>query len=76
VGGWTRPHLPANPDDLLAEGWKETTHPKAAARGHRDFVNERTGMRIRFDKGDPNDSTKTEGLWQNTATHCTSYQRN
>jgi hypothetical protein len=25
--GSTKPSLPANPDDLLAQGWKETTHP-------------------------------------------------
>ena len=45
--------LPAKPDDLLAQGWHETSHPGAAALGHRMFENPRTGEIIRFDKGRP-----------------------
>ncbi len=45
--------LPANPDDLLAQGWKETSHPGAAATGHRTFENPQTAEIIRFDAGRP-----------------------
>lgn len=45
--------LPANPDDLLAKGWKETSHPGAAATGHRTFENPETGEIVRFDEGRP-----------------------
>jgi len=48
-----RPSLPANPDDLLAQGWNETSHPGAAKLGHRTFENPKTGEIIRFDKGRP-----------------------
>jgi len=45
--------LPANPDDLLKQGWEEITHPEAAAKGHRAFRNKETGMVVRADEGDP-----------------------
>jgi hypothetical protein len=48
-----RPTLPANPDDLLAQGWRESTHPEAAKMGHRTFENPKTGEMIRFDQGRP-----------------------
>jgi hypothetical protein len=48
-----RPSLPASPDDLLAQAWKETTHPKAGATGHRTFVNPKTGQTVEFDSGRP-----------------------
>ena len=48
-----RPSLPANPDDLLARGWRETTHPEAARMGHRTFENPKTDEMIRFDQGRP-----------------------
>jgi hypothetical protein len=51
--GLTKPSLPANPDDLLKEGWEETTHSKAAATGHRTFVNLKTGQTVEFDKAKP-----------------------
>lgn len=51
--GKTPPALPANPDDLLQQGWEEITHPEAAAAGHRTFRNKQTGLVIRADKGDP-----------------------
>jgi RHS repeat-associated protein len=47
------PQLPKNPDDLLKAGYKETTDPRAAAKGHRDFINEETGDKVSFDKGVP-----------------------
>lgn len=45
--------LPAKPDDLLTQGWKEITHPEAAKLGHRKFENPKTGEIVRFDKGRP-----------------------
>ena len=50
------PPLPANPDDLLAQGWEETSHPKAAATGRRTFVKPETGQSIEFDKGRPGEA--------------------
>jgi len=51
-----RPSLPAKPGDLLAQGWKETTHPEAAKMGHRTFENPKTGEVVRFDKGRPGET--------------------
>lgn len=51
--GETPPALPANPDDLLQQGWEEISHPDAAAAGHRTFRNKETGMVIRAEKGEP-----------------------
>lgn len=52
--GSVDPTLPANPDDLLKRpGWKETTHPEAGKKGHRTFENEKTGEKLRHDKGKP-----------------------
>ncbi|WP_110517430.1 WXG100 family type VII secretion target [Herpetosiphon llansteffanensis] len=45
-------NLPKNPDDLLKQGWKEVSHPKAAANGHRTFEDP-SGLTMRFDKGKP-----------------------
>lgn len=45
--------LPANPDDLPAQGWRETTHPRAGEQGHRTFENPTTGESLRFDRGRP-----------------------
>jgi len=47
------PDLPANPDDLPDQGYNETSHPDAAAHGHRTFENPETGDKVRFDKGKP-----------------------
>lgn len=44
--------LPENPDDLLERGYVETSHPDAAANGHRTFVNPETGDEVRHDKGE------------------------
>ena len=41
--------LPANPDDLLQQGWVETSHPNAVRTGHREFVNIKTGLKIVHD---------------------------
>lgn len=54
--GLTKPSLPANPDELPTQGWKETSHPTAAKMGHRTFENSQTGEIIRFDKGRPGES--------------------
>lgn len=43
--------LPKNPDDLLKDGYTETSHPEAAKRGHRTFENSDTGDKVRFDEG-------------------------
>jgi len=52
--GSVDPDLPANPDELLKRpGWKETTHPEAGKKGHRTFENEKTGEKLRHDKGKP-----------------------
>ncbi len=48
--------LPANPDDLLKNGWIETTTPEAAAKGKRNFENPQTGEKFRFDKGHPGET--------------------
>ena len=45
-------NLPKNPDDLLKQGWKEISHPNAAANGHRTFQDP-SGLTMRFDKGKP-----------------------
>ena len=45
--------LPKNPDDLLDRGYEETSHPQAAANGHRTFENPTTGDKVRFDQGTP-----------------------
>ena len=44
--------LPTNPDEMLQAGYIETTHPSAAAHGHRTFVDPDTGETIRFDEGE------------------------
>jgi hypothetical protein len=45
--------LPENPDELLDEGWEETSHPKEKENGRRRFKNPETGEEIIFDKGKP-----------------------
>lgn len=45
--------LPANPDELLTEGWTEVSHPNAVGKGHRTFRNPSTGDVVRFDQGIP-----------------------
>jgi len=42
---------PKNPDDLLQQGYKETSTPEAAKVGHRTFENSQTGDKLRFDQG-------------------------
>ncbi|MDR3472203.1 MAG: hypothetical protein P4M09_10995 [Devosia sp.] len=46
----TEPSFPADPDELLKESWEETSHPKAAAKGRRTFVDSKTGQTVEFDK--------------------------
>ena len=42
------PDLPTDPNDLLDQGFVETSHPTAAANGHRTFENPIIGETIRF----------------------------
>ena len=51
AGAPSRIDLPKNPDDLLKDGWIETTHPNAAVSGRRTFEDPRTGEKLSFDKG-------------------------
>ncbi len=46
-------NLPKNPNDLAKRGYKETSHPKAAEKGHRTFENPKTGDKLRHDQGKP-----------------------
>jgi len=45
--------LPTNPSDLTGQGYNETSHPEAAAAGHRTFENPATGDKVRHDQGKP-----------------------
>ena len=45
--------LPSNPDALKDDGYQDTSHPDAAAAGHRTLENPQTGDKVRFDKGKP-----------------------
>lgn len=45
--------LPKNPNNLLKQGYKETTHADAGKAGHRTFENSQTGDKLRFDQGKP-----------------------
>jgi hypothetical protein len=45
--------FPKNPDDLLDDGYDETTHPKAPEH-IRKFRNPETGDEVEFHKGKPN----------------------
>lgn len=47
------PPLPADPDDLLDQGWREESHPDAAESGRRTFTHPETGQQIEFDRGRP-----------------------
>lgn len=48
--------LPENPDDLLEDGYEETTHPNAQKQGIRTFHNPKTGDEVEFHKGRPNET--------------------
>jgi hypothetical protein len=48
-----RPRLADGPDDLLRQGYRETSNPLAAHRGHRNFEHPGTGDRLRHDRGRP-----------------------
>ena len=53
ASGGGRGPWPADPNDLVKEGWVETSDPRAAASGRRTFTNPATGEEIAFDKGRP-----------------------
>lgn len=42
---------PKNPDNLLDDGYEETTHPEAGQHGVRRFKNPKTGDEVEFHKG-------------------------
>lgn len=43
--------LPKNPDDLLFDGWEETTHPVQTIHSNsREFTDRASGLTIRYDK--------------------------
>ncbi|WP_231511811.1 DUF6531 domain-containing protein [Chondromyces apiculatus] len=51
------PNLPANPDDLLDDGWEEVTHPEMAKNSNRrEFYNPDLGYKVAFDKGVPGET--------------------
>jgi hypothetical protein len=45
------PTYPKNPDDLLDNGYQETSHPEAKANGIRRFKNPTNGDEVEFHKG-------------------------
>jgi len=45
------PDLPENPDNLVDDGYEETSHSDAKKKGHRTFENPETGDKVRHDKG-------------------------
>ncbi len=48
------PKLTNDPNDLLSEGWIETTHPQQKKGSHsRVFHNNMYKLDIRYDKGEP-----------------------
>lgn len=44
---------PLAPEDLLTQGWNETSHPEAAKMGHRTLRDPKTGEVMHFDEGRP-----------------------
>ena len=44
---------PKNPDDLLEDGYDETSYPEAEKQGIRRFKNPKTGDEAEFHKGKP-----------------------
>jgi len=43
--------LPADPKELLDNGWEDISHPGQRNSGHLELQETSTGLRIRFDKG-------------------------
>ena len=53
-GGVTTRNLPTDPDDLVAAGFVDTTHPMMRQNtNNREFQHADTGVRLRFDEGKP-----------------------
>ena len=42
--------LPKTGDKLVAQGWKEISHPQQAANGSHTYEDPNTGLRIRYDE--------------------------
>ncbi|MCA1032521.1 hypothetical protein LCL95_16025 [Bacillus timonensis] len=50
------------PNDLLKNGWEDITHPnKRAKTNSRDYLDQKTGTKLSFDKGKPG-ATGFEGV--------------
>jgi len=47
------PDLPKDPDEILKQGYKETTHPDADKVGRREFENPDSGDHVAWDTGRP-----------------------
>ena len=46
-GGHPPPPLPKDPNELVKEGWQDTTHPELARKTNmREFTNPETGMKV------------------------------
>lgn len=43
--------LPKSPKRLLSAGWRDISHPAEARNGIIKLKEERTGLKIRYDKG-------------------------
>lgn len=48
--------LPSTPASLLSNGWEDISDPRAAAAGYQTIREIRTGLRLRFDSGVPDQS--------------------
>lgn len=45
--------LPKNGSDLLSQGWEDISDPRATANGHHTYRELSTGLRVRYDEGEP-----------------------
>jgi len=66
-GGWgpmlrspSKNYEEAPPDLSDKKKWKDVSHPEQKKAGHREFVNDATGERIRVDKGKPGETGHKE----------------
>jgi hypothetical protein len=47
-------NFPGTPQELAEDpNWEDVTHPDQRKAGHQEFQNPETGVKIRFDKGEP-----------------------
>lgn len=45
--------LPETPDSLLENGWTDISDPRASSAGYKTIREDATGLRLRYDSGDP-----------------------